>query len=87
LTRPGAECGGAPFKLGDLGVPVQVQVDDRRSRPGRRLVILDALHHENHTARPGELGIGGRVRFGGRSCGVRGRVPVVLAAGVAAPSG
>jgi len=47
----GAECDGAPFKLADLGASVQIQVKNRRSRPRRRLAVLDALHHENHAAR------------------------------------
>ena len=37
--------------------------------------------------RPRELGIGGRVRFGGPLLRGPGRVPVMLAAGAAAPSG
>jgi hypothetical protein len=51
LRGPGAQGNGAPLKLADLAVPVQVQVNDRRPRPGRRPVILRALHHENHAIR------------------------------------
>jgi hypothetical protein len=46
-VRLRAQRKGASLQLVDLGTPVQVQVHDGRSRPDRRLVILNTLHHEN----------------------------------------
>jgi len=40
----------------DRGVPIQIQVHDGRSRPDRRPIILDALHHENHATRADRRG-------------------------------
>jgi len=51
LGGPGTQRNGAPLEVAERRIPAQVQVNDRCSRPGRRLVVLDALHHENHAAR------------------------------------